>query len=109
MLVRVIHNVTCVEVLAQLLCGGQASDVDLQAIANKSPPTFTGADYYGFCANALLRAVKRRCLELQETVDARTLCSIDCGDCGPQRNLITFSFTTYVQVICTVARLIVSR
>ena len=48
----------------------QAADVDLEQIAKASPPTYTGADYYGFCANALLRAVKRRCEDLQDTVDA---------------------------------------
>lgn len=48
----------------------QSDDVDLEKIAEESPPTFTGADYYGFCANALLRAVKRRCQELHDRVEA---------------------------------------
>ena len=48
----------------------QADDVDLSAIADACPPSYTGADCYGFCANALLRAVKRRCDSMQDRVEA---------------------------------------
>jgi peroxin-6 len=60
-----------------------AKDVDLEALAASLPPSYTGADSYGLCANALLRAVKRRCHELQDTVDAGVcVCRSECVFCA---------------------------
>src|SRR6202021_1946815 len=43
-------------------------DFDLSGLANQCPFNFTGADFYALCADALLKAMSRKAMELEEKI-----------------------------------------
>ncbi len=50
-------------------------DVDLAAVVDACPLTFTGADFYALCSSALSAAVVRLTVELQQVAEEASLAS----------------------------------
>ncbi|GAQ84862.1 peroxin 6 [Klebsormidium nitens] len=76
-----------------------AATVSLAAVAQRCPPTFTGADFYALCADAWLFALKRKVATGQVQPESKATRSSDGGKEGVAPPVIEVASEDFLQAL----------